>query len=548
MKLVRIMNNFIKCLSFVIVLTSVLDLGYCASNTTQTEDDDDTVVVEALVSPDSSFRQGRQFPNFRMLYQPFQPFREGSTCISTTGAFGLCVKFNSCSPHTRNVNHFLRQSPELANPWFLQGEAICSFFDNSGRQMTGICCGSSDLQSAKPNREQDSSEIEISDKKDEDNNINYDPEEIDDGSVQPYQFNWPPRPAFPSAVPAQWPPPLPTHGPSISQWPPPLPTHPPNHHYPTHPPHPALPSKPPAPTASSSRPTYPSYRPTHRPTQRPPTYPSYPPTSSARPPTTTEQAATSVNAKCGAKNGVSADQERIVGGQNSSPNEWPWVVVLFNKGKQFCGGSMIDNVHVLTAAHCVARMTSWDVAGLTAHLGDHNIRTSFEVQHVERRIKRLVRHKGFEFSTLHNDVAILTLDKPVTFTREIRPICLPYGSFRKSYTGQVATVAGWGSLRENGPQPSVLQKVSIPIWSNLDCARKYGRAAPGGIIDSMLCAGQAARDSCSGDSGGPLMINEGGTWTQVGIVSWGIGCGKGQYPGVYTRVSAFLPWILKNLK
>lgn len=531
-----------KWISLVIALVFLLDFGYCRNNFTQLEEDDDSVVVEALVSPQSSFRQGRQFPTLRMLYE-YQPFREGSTCISSTGEFGLCMKFNKCSRSRKTIDYLLRQSPELANPWFLQGEAICSFFDNYNRQVTGICCTSSQ-QPTNSNREQDSEEVQMSDKKDDnDNNIDYDQEELQ--QVQPYQFNWAPRPPFASAVPAQWPPPLPTHGPSLSQWPPPVPTHPPNHHYPTHPPHPALPSKP-APSPSRP-PTYPAYRPTKKPTQKP-TYPSYPTTTSKPPTTSTAEPETSAFGKCGTKNGVSADQERIVGGQNSSPNEWPWVVVLFNKGKQFCGGSLIDNIHVLTAAHCVARMTSWDVAGLTAHLGDHNIRTSFEVQHVERRIKRLVRHRGFEFSTLHNDVAVLTLDKPVTFTREIRPICLPSGSYQKSYTGQVATVAGWGSLRENGPQPSVLQKVSIPIWSNLDCARKYGRAAPGGIIESMLCAGQAARDSCSGDSGGPLMISEGGSWTQVGIVSWGIGCGKGQYPGVYTRVSAFLPWITKNLK
>lgn len=85
------------------------------------------------------------------------------------------------------------------------------------------------------------------------------------------------------------------------------------------------------------------------------------------------------------------------------------------------------------------------------------------------------------------------------YTNEIMPICLPTSSAQqsRSYSGHIATVAGWGSLRENGPQPSILQKVSIPIWTNAECAQKYGRAAPAGIIDSMICAGQAAKDSCS---------------------------------------------------
>lgn len=136
------------------------------------------------------------------------------------------------------------------------------------------------------------------------------------------------------------------------------------------------------------------------------------------------------------------------------------------------------------------------------------------------------------------------MDSPVEFTKTVRPICLPSGG--KIFNGQSATVIGWGSLRENGPQPAILQKVTIPIWSNAECKVKYGGAAPGGIIESMLCAGQSQKDSCSGDSGGPLMVNEGGHWVQAGVVSWGIGCGKGQYPGVYTRVTSYLPWISKN--
>ncbi|XP_052126172.1 proclotting enzyme-like [Frankliniella occidentalis] len=251
-----------------------------------------------------------------------------------------------------------------------------------------------------------------------------------------------------------------------------------------------------------------------------------------------------MDASCGAKNGYQ-DQERIVGGQNADLGEWPWIAALFNGGRQFCGGSLIDSTHILSAAHCVAHMSSWDVARLTVRLGDHNIRTNTETRHIEKKVRRVVRHRGFDSRTLYNDVAILTLDSPVQYRRDIRPICMPSGS--AGYSGKTATVIGWGSLRESGPQPAVLQEVNIPVWTNAECRQKYGNAAPGGIVDTFLCAGQASRDSCSGDSGGPLMVND-GRWTQVGIVSWGIGCGKGQYPGVYTRVTSFMPWIQKNLK
>lgn len=161
-------------------------------------------------------------------------------------------------------------------------------------------------------------------------------------------------------------------------------------------------------------------------------------------------------------------------------------------------------------------MTSWDVARLTVRLGEHNIQLNNEVRHIERRVKRVVRHRGFDMNTLYNDIAVLTMDLPVTYSKTIRPICLP--SSARLYNGKMATVIGWGSLQESkrkhaffflhfpnnlikkflgGPQPAVLQEVSIPIWSNAECRNKYGPAAPGGIIDSMICAGKAARDSCS---------------------------------------------------
>ncbi|SPP85745.1 transmembrane protease serine 9 [Drosophila guanche] len=531
---------------------------------------------------------------------------EGSKCLTTQGQPGACVRISNCRQYYRVARQLtfisLRQWPQQPQQNLGLGGNLCNFFDQLGRINNGICCTDMDANTfgvfplpSPTTTEKPSPVADEEDKADEPeeqpvnvdqpadaphpedpiDNVNSvedtpdfqdvntieanapEPEPEPEREAEPevetipvaatpvYPYQWP-FGSFAGGPVAQWPPPLPTHPPTTGGWPPPLPTHPPNHHYPTHPATAGVPRPTTVPSTKRTTPR-PAARPT---TTKRPTYPSYPVTSTTTRRPVSGSSAEGLPLQCGNKNPVSPDQERIVGGSNASPHEFPWITVLFKSGKQFCGGSLITNNHILTAAHCVARMTSWDVAALTAHLGDYNIRTDFEVQHVSRRIKRLVRHKGFEFSTLHNDVAILTLSEPVPFTHEIQPICLPTTPSQqsRSYSGQVATVAGWGSLRENGPQPSILQKVDIPIWANAECARKYGRAAPGGIIESMICAGQAAKDSCSGDSGGPMIINDGGRYTQVGIVSWGIGCGKGQYPGVYTRVTSLLPWIYKNIK
>ncbi|XP_071454280.1 serine proteinase stubble-like [Hetaerina americana] len=435
-------------------------------------------------------------------------------CFSSKGQLGRCTSFRQCYPYFK--------LPDLNNweTWILGMYDTCSYFTASGRQMFGVCCTNPTFSTPRP--------------------------------TQPPRPTKPPKPEAPVPQP---PPPTSSQlgpypeSPIPPNWPPPIPTHPPHHTIPplpTHPPSPGWPKPPGAVTTSTTQRTTTSSWIT-RPTSKPPAYPGWPPTIKPVTTTTTTQQTPVVPiqvANCGAKNG-SPDQERIVGGQPADLGEWPWIAALFNGGRQFCGGSLIDSTHILSAAHCIAHMSSWDVSRLTVRLGDHNIRTDTETRHIEKKVKRLVRHRGFDSRTLYNDVAILTLDSPVTFTRNIKPICLPSGSAQ--YAGQTATVIGWGSLREGGPQPAVLQEVHIPIWTNQECKLKYGNAAPGGIVEHFLCAGEASMDSCSGDSGGPLMVNS-GHWTQVGIVSWGIGCGKGQYPGVYTRVTHFLPWIMKNLK
>lgn len=240
---------------------------------------------------------------------------------------------------------------------------------------------------------------------------------------------------------------------------------------------------------------------------------------------------------------------KIVGGTEAQPGEWPWMAALLNGKRQFCGGSLIDNVHILTAAHCVAHMNSYDVARLKVRLNEYNIKSENDgLNTIELRVRRVTRHKRFNGQTLYNDIALLTLERPISFSPEVSPVCLPSPEDRSNtYAGDIATVTGWGALKEGGRQPDVLMKVNVTVQTNRECEKNYGSDAPGGIIDSMLCASGPGRDSCSGDSGGPLSVAEGPQWVQVGIVSWGIGCGQNPYAGVYTRVTSFMPWILKNL-
>jgi secreted trypsin-like serine protease len=191
-------------------------------------------------------------------------------------------------------------------------------------------------------------------------------------------------------------------------------------------------------------------------------------------------------------------------------------------------------------------MSRNDVANLKIRLGAHYIKRGESGTH-ESKAARVVRHKGFSQQTLHWDVAIITMETPApTGNPKIGPVCLPSGS--QTYAEQTATVTGWGSLRENGPQPDELMEVTVRIWDNAQCKSTYGKAAPGGIESHMLCAGQKGKDSCNGDSGGPMVMGTGSTWSQIGVVSWGIGCGKSHYPGVYTRVTVVRDWIDRILR
>jgi len=240
------------------------------------------------------------------------------------------------------------------------------------------------------------------------------------------------------------------------------------------------------------------------------------------------------------------DGRRIVNGGEVSRNSYPFMAAMMrvssysNRPRQFCGGSLIDESHVLTAAHCIEGFSASDVKTLRVYLGAHDIYDNQDGRS-EHRVVRVIKHKDFDPKTLINDIAILTLESPATIGAKISPICLPTVDY--DYLAQTVTVAGWGALSEGGSQPHKLREVDVKVLSNSECGSDYNHRIPGQIVSSMICAADTNRDSCSGDSGGPLFLKRSGFKIQLGIVSWGIGCAREDSPGVYTRVTKMMDWI-----
>ncbi|XP_066977455.1 trypsin-1-like [Macrobrachium rosenbergii] len=240
--------------------------------------------------------------------------------------------------------------------------------------------------------------------------------------------------------------------------------------------------------------------------------------------------------RCGTPN----REGRVVGGRITQRNLYPWLVSLSYRGKLYCGASLINDRFLITAAHCIKRVNK---ARVDILLGSYNKSDASEVSRQVRRVKDWWAHDGFDRRTFINDVGIIELNEPVEFDRHIRPVCLP--SEEKSYIGQFGIVPGWGRQSEDGESSDVVREVRVPIISNEECRNK--KYKPHEIKDSMMCAGYDAGkiDACQGDSGGPLLHErpEGNQIDLIGIVSWGQGCARAGYPGVYTRIQSYREFI-----
>ncbi|XP_064542570.1 uncharacterized protein LOC135431371 isoform X2 [Drosophila montana] len=236
---------------------------------------------------------------------------------------------------------------------------------------------------------------------------------------------------------------------------------------------------------------------------------------------------------------------------DSEFGEYPWHVAILKKDPKesiyACGGTLIDAQHIISAAHCIKSQNGFD---LRVRLGEWDVNHDVEFfPYIERDVVSVHIHPEYYAGTLDNDLAILKLDQPVDFTKNphISPACLPdqYSDF----TNARCWTTGWGkdAFGEHGKYQNILKEVDVPILSHHQCESQLRNTRLGysyKLNPGFICAGgEEGKDACKGDGGGPLVCERNGVWNVVGVVSWGIGCGQVNVPGVYVKVSAYLPWI-----
>ena len=256
---------------------------------------------------------------------------------------------------------------------------------------------------------------------------------------------------------------------------------------------------------------------------------------------------------------------RIIGGTPATPGQYPWQVALEsayipedNWSQQFCGGTLINQQWVLTAAHCAANYTVAASAlkganSLDILVGTQNLNCATGCTGRRYTVSAVVINPNYNPQTLDNDLALLKLSTPVSpATTALTP--LPADSASDA-AATPATVIGWGTTDSaanppNSSYPYQLMAVQVPIVDQATCSGDY-LSASFNITGNMICAGVAkgGEDACQGDSGGPLLVEDSQSNVyQAGIVSTGNGCAQPNFPGVYTRVKNYTStWIAPTI-
>lgn len=227
---------------------------------------------------------------------------------------------------------------------------------------------------------------------------------------------------------------------------------------------------------------------------------------------------------------------RIVGGRQTTIEDFPYQVSIVHDRSHTCGGSIYKPDIIITAAHCLVDIEMHDLAVVAGT-------TDWEGGGVETSIRKFVMHPKFDPKTFDYDIAILKLTDKLQYGPRIQPITLPV--YRQEFKpGSVGVVSGWGALGEDGDDPDELHFTSLKIVSNNECYKAYRDINP--VTKNMMCAWirKGGHGTCQGDSGSALVVGN----VLAGIVSWGLGCARPNVPEVYTKVSTFRRWLDLNIK
>ncbi|XP_002133181.3 phenoloxidase-activating factor 2-like [Drosophila pseudoobscura] len=253
---------------------------------------------------------------------------------------------------------------------------------------------------------------------------------------------------------------------------------------------------------------------------------------------------------CGMSNPSGLEANANASEDQAKFGEFPWTIALFHKGQYFGGGSLVSQNAVLMAAHLLADKSEADIV---VRAGDWDLSSTEESNpHEERQVSRVVKHENFDVKTGSNNLALLFFESPLPRTAHIRPICL--ATAEKSIEAR-CFVAGWGKKAyPDVDYSSILKKIELPIVDRDTCQNQLRQTRLGRsfvLAPSFVCAGgENGKDACQGDGGSALfcpLAENTSRYEQVGIVNWGIECGKENVPATYTNVAQFQPWIEQQL-